>query len=162
MQIKSDILHVKPENQKRNAFWLFHVVPGWLVRISKSILIQLNGGTAFHQAVLRTTLRALFWSSLCMNVKQNWLVGNKCEDENWRHCCFPWGSLLELVKLACSFHLFAMSLSVKHVRKLRYICIYACIGSASQISNFSLFKAIFTICIFSNWTIVLHERKKWK
>lgn len=83
-----------------------------------------------------------------MNVKQKWLMGNKCEDENWRHCCFPWASLLKPVKLTCSFHLFAMSLSIEHVRKLTYICIHAYIGSASQISNFSLFKAIFTICIF--------------
>lgn len=75
-------------------------------------------------------------------------MGNKCEDENWRHCCFPWASLLKPVKLTCSFHLFAMSLSIEHVRKLTYICIHAYIGSASQISNFSLFKAIFTICIF--------------
>lgn len=74
---------------KRGTYSDFHVVPWWLVRISKSILIQLNGGTAFHQALLSTTLRALSWSSLRMNVKQKRLMGNKCGDENRRHCCVP-------------------------------------------------------------------------
>lgn len=58
------------------------------------------------------------WSSLCMNAGQKKPVGNKCRDKNWSHCCFPWASLLKLVKVSCSIHLFATGLSVKHTSVL--------------------------------------------